>query len=385
MPLILLGAVLSLLWCWAGWYYLEEAIGFANLLLFLPHEIGQFMVGFFTPLFLLWILIVLFVLMRRVGRIAAPPASDSGGFEGRSRPRERQINMVSAPSVTPPSPAPGKDTPGTDTPEKARPTTTVTPQVAAPKSATQEKPAQQAAASPDTSVSSAPRPKKEQPSAKRARASASVTLSDAQGKTATRKSEESVSTGDGPAIASARAVGRSETAAPESSSAASALDASAKYPPKRPAAPPLAAPPLAASTATPPEAKHPPKRPASAMPSENSPEAEEASAGGSSGTLPPKRPREENVAPMPRSAGGVLPPKNPKNQTEDYAAAERRTVKELNAIAMDAAASICDPQAYHESRAALNGGQSDSFFTCCWPSWSKAARKPSTSCAGTET
>ena len=155
MPLILLGAILSLLWCWAGWYYLEEAIGFENLLLFLPHEIGQFMVGFFTPLFLLWILIVLLVLMRRVGRIATPPASDSGDFEGRGRRRERQINMVSPPAATPPSPTPGKDTP-----EKAPPAAAVAPQAAALKSAPQEKPAQKAAA-PDEPVSPAPRPKNE--------------------------------------------------------------------------------------------------------------------------------------------------------------------------------------------------------------------------------
>ncbi|MEX2408275.1 MAG: hypothetical protein WD489_04120, partial [Rhodovibrionaceae bacterium] len=68
MLVILLGVVLSLLWCWAGWYYLEMAIGFDNLLLFLPHEIGQFAIGFFTPLFLLWILIALLHLLRRVAR-----------------------------------------------------------------------------------------------------------------------------------------------------------------------------------------------------------------------------------------------------------------------------------------------------------------------------
>jgi len=38
------------------------------------------------------------------------------------------------------------------------------------------------------------------------------------------------------------------------------------------------------------------------------------------------------------------------------------TVKELNAIAMDTAVLICEPEEYQDSRAALNDGQDDSFF-----------------------
>ena len=52
-----LALILSGLWFYAGYYYLDLAVGFENLSYFLPHELGQLAVTFLTPLFLLWLLV----------------------------------------------------------------------------------------------------------------------------------------------------------------------------------------------------------------------------------------------------------------------------------------------------------------------------------------
>ncbi|MEX0922683.1 MAG: hypothetical protein WDZ84_07895 [Rhodovibrionaceae bacterium] len=335
MLVILLGVVLSLLWCWAGWYYLEMAIGFDNLLLFLPHEIGQFAIGFFTPLFLLWILIALLHLLRRVARLNPP---SPGGGSGPA-PREPQLE----PRAREASPAP------------ASAATT------AQETKTQETSA--VADSPDANPVK-PRDKPEKPvekpaesrpkGASRAQASATVRTSDAAGNTTLRTVEHSAVSGSGPARAIARAVGRDSS---QDTADFEARGSKRGMPPKRPAGTPQPSMPEPEA-----EAKLPPKRPSHAMTPEQKLELEAVAPDTPAGPLPPKRPPEGNVAALPRSAEGTLPPKNPRSGAENYAAALNHRIKELNAIAMDTAVLLCEPESYQDSREALNDGQDDSFF-----------------------
>lgn len=323
MLVILLGVVLSLLWCWAGWYYLEMAIGFDNLMLFLPHEIGQFAVGFFTPLFLLWILIALLHLLRRVGRLNEPaPASgnDPAPREPQFEPRERRRTPASTPAAA----------------------------EAAPLKAEAAKPA----AIPEKSFG---KPAENSPKgAGVARASATVQSSDAAGNTTLRKVEHSAVSGNGPVRVVARAVGRD---ASQDLASFEARGPKQGVPPKRPADAPQPSLPDPE-----PEAKLPPKRPSDARTPEQKLEVEAKGPATPAGPRPPKRPPEGTVSPLPRSAEGTLPPKNPRSSVENYAEAQDQRIRELNAIAMDIAVLICDSEAYHASRGALNDGQDDSFF-----------------------
>ena len=305
MLVIALGVVLSLLWCWAGWYYLEQAIGFDNLMLFLPHEIGQFAIGFFTPLFLLWILIVLVTLVRRVGRLAEATGSPPSGGGRKPDPQ------FETPAPTPPKRASGKSSPVA----KAEKAGSAAPGKAEGDGGTARR--------------------TESKSSGRATASASVTTTDESGRVTLKKVEKnSVASDDGPVTAAAKVVGRS---------------IKGESPPRRPEA----------ETG----GKLPPKRPDGATPPEgNAVAGEEAPPRSPPGPLPPKRPAEENVQPLPRSADGPRPPQSPKAIVESYARAQGHTVKELNAIAMDTAALICDHEDYRESRQALNEGEEDSFF-----------------------
>jgi hypothetical protein len=298
MLVIALGVVLSLLWCWAGWYYLEQSIGFENLMLFLPHEIGQFAVGFFTPLFLLWILIVLVTLVRRVGRLAEGTGGSGGG-------RERDPQLESAAAA-----APKRESPKSEPAAKA--------------DGDRAAPAKRSKASEKKTPKAVP--------TGRATASASVTSIDESGKVTLKKVEESTVSGEGPVTAVARAVGRT---------------VKGDAPPKRPAKDA--------------GGELPPKRPDGAAPPEEI-AAEETPPRSPPGPFPPKRPPEENVETLPRTAEGPRPPKSPKAIVESYAEAQGHTVKELNAIAMDTAALICDHDDYRASREALNDGRDDSFF-----------------------
>lgn len=231
MLVIAIGLVASLLWCLAGWYYLERSIGFQNLMLLLPHEIGIFLLGFFGPLLLLWLVILLGRHLKKVRQLkAAQPVPAAGS----ATPKEPELET---------SPAAAR--------EKARETTIDIP----PK-----------------------RPEPAEPSPQR---------------------EER------------------------------------PLPPKRPA------------DAAPPKAEPDPEAPATSLP----------------GPLPPKRPQSEKVAPLPSSAGGTLPPKNPRSRVAGYATAQGHVLKELNAIAMDIALLICNPETYQAHCTDLERGKEDSFFS----------------------
>ena len=230
------------MWCLAGWYYLERSIGFQNLMLMLPHEIGQFLLGFFAPLLLLWLVILLGRHLRRVRQLKATQLAPA---EGGTMP----------------------EAPGTLAPESHSET---------------------------------------------------------------------------PVEAKARAPERD------------APPPSRGKPPRRPA--PDEMPPQKTS------GDKPPKRPVSATPTDAEPAAD-ARDRPLPGPLPPKRPKSEKVAPMPSSAGGTLPPKNPRSQVPGYAAAQSHVLKELNAIAMDVALLICDPETYQTHCTDLERGEEDSFFS----------------------
>lgn len=363
MLVIAIGVVLSLLWFWAGWYYLNETIGFSNLLLLLPHEVGQFLVGFFTPLFLLWILIALVYLGRRIGRLGSAPQAATPRAAAPKEPEFREsVYQAPAPS---PTPTPAKPDPKAE--KKADP-------APAPKADTREEP----------KTEESPKP------TSRAQASATMTRHDTSGTATVQKSEDSVEATQGPVKAEARVSGATPPVTPPTAPE-TPPKASADLPPKRPSEAPAR--PLEATAEkiaekipekpaekpaqkTPEkpggklEGQLPPKRPADApLPDAAAdPEAPaDAPTDGSAdrlpGPLPPKRPSGETIAPMPSSAGGTLPPKNPRNQVPGYAAAQGHVLKELNAIAMDIAVLVCDPETYHARCAALEKGEKDSFFS----------------------
>jgi hypothetical protein len=69
MVLFGIGILLSVVWLWAGWYYVSVYVGQGNIFQFLPAELGQFLIGFLTPLGVLWLLISQSATRRRMARL----------------------------------------------------------------------------------------------------------------------------------------------------------------------------------------------------------------------------------------------------------------------------------------------------------------------------
>lgn len=66
MVLTFLGLFLSSLWLGlCGWYF-ERTIGFSQIALLMPNELGQFLSGIFLPLAFLWVLVAYANLAGRV-------------------------------------------------------------------------------------------------------------------------------------------------------------------------------------------------------------------------------------------------------------------------------------------------------------------------------
>lgn len=57
MVLTFLGLFLSTLWLGLCGWYVERTMGFAQIGLLMPHELGQFLSGVFLPLAFLWVLL----------------------------------------------------------------------------------------------------------------------------------------------------------------------------------------------------------------------------------------------------------------------------------------------------------------------------------------
>ncbi|MEE8516001.1 MAG: hypothetical protein V3T02_05100, partial [Alphaproteobacteria bacterium] len=61
IAILTLGALLTASWLGAAAYYVETYIDWNNLLFLLPHELGAFVAGVFTPLVFLWLALWLIV------------------------------------------------------------------------------------------------------------------------------------------------------------------------------------------------------------------------------------------------------------------------------------------------------------------------------------
>ncbi len=66
MVLTFLGLFLSTLWLGLCGWYLERTIGFSQIALLMPNELGQFLSGIFLPLAFLWVLLAYANLAGRV-------------------------------------------------------------------------------------------------------------------------------------------------------------------------------------------------------------------------------------------------------------------------------------------------------------------------------
>ena len=56
----LLGICVSIVWIWVSYLFVQNQIGFINLVELLPHELTGIVVGVFTPLSLLWVGVAFF-------------------------------------------------------------------------------------------------------------------------------------------------------------------------------------------------------------------------------------------------------------------------------------------------------------------------------------
>ena len=98
MFLLALGLVLTVAWLWVGWYYVTVYFGQENIFYLLPAELGLFLLGFFAPLGLLWLMVAQSSIRRRLIRLerqvtalasgpddffpAEMPPGESEAFEG---------------------------------------------------------------------------------------------------------------------------------------------------------------------------------------------------------------------------------------------------------------------------------------------------------------
>ncbi|WP_119165113.1 hypothetical protein [Algihabitans albus] len=69
MFLLALGLVLTVAWLWVGWYYVAVYFGQENIFYLLPAELGLFLLGFFAPLGLFWLMVSQSSLRRRLIRL----------------------------------------------------------------------------------------------------------------------------------------------------------------------------------------------------------------------------------------------------------------------------------------------------------------------------
>ena len=66
MVLTFLGLFLSVLWLGLCGWYVERTIGFGQIALLMPNELGQFLSGVFLPLAFMWVLLAYANLAGRV-------------------------------------------------------------------------------------------------------------------------------------------------------------------------------------------------------------------------------------------------------------------------------------------------------------------------------
>ena len=81
MFLLALGLVLTVAWLWAGWYYLTVYFGQENIFYLLPAELGLFLVGFFAPLGVFWLMVAQSSVRRRLIRLERQIAALAAGPE----------------------------------------------------------------------------------------------------------------------------------------------------------------------------------------------------------------------------------------------------------------------------------------------------------------
>jgi len=109
MLMAVIGLLVTVAWLGLGGVYITVAVGWENLFLLLPSELGQFAVGLFLPLAFLWLVLGYFHLARRLQRIEsndAPAARAPLGLPAPAQPEAPPAVAEAGASWVTPAPTP---------------------------------------------------------------------------------------------------------------------------------------------------------------------------------------------------------------------------------------------------------------------------------------
>ena len=69
MLIAIAGLLVTVSWLVLSFWYVEETVGFEGMLLLLPNEVGQFIIGVFAPIAFLWLILGFFHVAQRLRRL----------------------------------------------------------------------------------------------------------------------------------------------------------------------------------------------------------------------------------------------------------------------------------------------------------------------------
>ena len=93
MLLALLGLLLTALWLGLAAWYVGAYVGFDNLLMFMPHEIAEFIGGLMLPVVFMWLVLGYFGLALRVRQVEQGPGRGEGAPAARREARTEPASM----------------------------------------------------------------------------------------------------------------------------------------------------------------------------------------------------------------------------------------------------------------------------------------------------
>jgi hypothetical protein len=109
MAVILVGLFLSALWGYLLWGYVESQIGFDLLPALLPSELAIVLIAAVTPVALIWLIIAILILARRVHGLQrlleAAALAPRAGAKGEKAGGERVASLKRTPNLSAAEPA----------------------------------------------------------------------------------------------------------------------------------------------------------------------------------------------------------------------------------------------------------------------------------------
>lgn len=124
MLIAIAGLLVTFSWLVLSFWYVEETVGFEGMLLLLPNEIGQFIIGVFAPIAFLWLILGFFHVAQRLRRLedtmwhqqpvprlqALPPPRAAAGTSYRAALHQGD-SSTAAPVEPPQASAPARSSP----------------------------------------------------------------------------------------------------------------------------------------------------------------------------------------------------------------------------------------------------------------------------------